>query len=45
MVVYILLMVILSFSWSVSSNLIDGARHKNAQISLIIDKVLSFEPP
>ena len=45
MVVYVLLMVISSFRWSFSSNLIDGARLKNAQISLIIDKVLCFESP
>jgi hypothetical protein len=38
-------LIISSFSWSVNSNLIGGARHKNAQISLIIDKVLSFESP
>lgn len=45
MVVCVLLMVISSFNWSRGSNLIYGARHKNTQVSLIIDNVLCREPP
>lgn len=39
MVVCVLLMVVSIFSWSFGSYLIDDtARHKNEQVSLVIDK-------